>query len=215
MLPLGGGNRIGRMCLLCNVQGAVMTSDDCPDNRGLKRFSRHGHDCLQGIVMPPRVAPTQVVVIPILNSKMSDADKQGMLQQAEDIVASLKRAGVRVQSDSRENYTPGWKYNHWELKVSWCWELKVSWCEASAPEVASQERCCKPWDTAPHSSSRQSDMKTALSLPAASEARQTGRPQAPIWCRPVAMVMALKTSSMLCFHLQRSTLQRCWVAHLM
>eukprot|EP00891_Asterochloris_glomerata_P006360 jgi/Astpho2/6360/fgenesh1_pm.00091_%23_8_t len=74
----------------------------------------HGDD--KGIVMPPRVAPTQVVVIPILNSKMSDADKQGMLQRAEDIKASLKKAGVRVQSDSRENYTPGWKYNHWELK---------------------------------------------------------------------------------------------------
>ena len=77
-------------------------------------------DCMQGIVMPPRVAPTQVLVIPILNSKMSDADKQGMLQQAEDIVSSLKKTGVRVQSDSRENYTPGWKYNHWELKVSCC-----------------------------------------------------------------------------------------------
>ena len=80
--------------------------------------------CLQGIVMPPRVAPTQVVVIPILNSKMSDADKQGMLQQAEDIVSSLKKAGVRVQSDSRENYTPGWKYNHWELKVSCCYRWR-------------------------------------------------------------------------------------------
>lgn len=103
------------------AQGGMSGSPAC--SRRDERLPRlHKEDerlpCLQGIVMPPRVAPTQVVVIPILNSKMSDADKQGMLQRAEDIKASLKKAGVRVQSDSRENYTPGWKYNHWELKAS-------------------------------------------------------------------------------------------------
>ena len=94
--------------------------------------------------MPPRVAPTQVVVIPILNSKMSDADKQGMLQQAEDIVSSLKKAGVRVQSDSRENYTPGWKYNHWELKVSCycricrCFSGVCAACHRTLPHIPAE-----------------------------------------------------------------------------
>lgn len=41
-----------------------------------------------------------------------------MADKAEDFVQQLRSAGVRVISDMRENYTPGWKYNHWELKVS-------------------------------------------------------------------------------------------------
>lgn len=74
----------------------------------------HGDD--KGIVMPPRVAPQQVVVIPIPNVKLSSEDKQAMADKAEDFVQQLRSAGVRVISDMRENYTPGWKYNHWELK---------------------------------------------------------------------------------------------------
>ena len=41
-----------------------------------------------------------------------------MADKAAELVQQLKEAGVRVTSDSRDNYTPGWKYNHWELKVS-------------------------------------------------------------------------------------------------
>lgn len=40
-----------------------------------------------------------------------------MADRAEDFVQQLRGGGVRVISDPRENYTPGWKYNHWELKV--------------------------------------------------------------------------------------------------
>ena len=43
---------------------------------------------------------------------------QAMANKAEFIVQDLKAAGVRVVSDPRDNYTPGWKYNHWELKVT-------------------------------------------------------------------------------------------------
>ena len=41
-----------------------------------------------------------------------------MADKAAEFVQQLKEAGVRVTSDTRDNYTPGWKYNHWELKVS-------------------------------------------------------------------------------------------------
>ena len=41
-----------------------------------------------------------------------------MASKAESLVQDLKAVGVRVVSDPRDNYTPGWKYNHWELKVS-------------------------------------------------------------------------------------------------
>ena len=43
---------------------------------------------------------------------------QAMADRAAEFVQKLKEAGVRVTSDCRDNYTPGWKYNHWELKVS-------------------------------------------------------------------------------------------------
>ena len=40
-----------------------------------------------------------------------------MAAKADELVEQLKSSGVRVISDTRDNYTPGWKYNHWELKV--------------------------------------------------------------------------------------------------
>lgn len=67
--------------------------------------------------MPPRVAPLQVIVIPIPNSKMSEEARAALAGKADEFVSSLKAAGVRVSSDTRDVYTPGWKYNHWEVKV--------------------------------------------------------------------------------------------------
>ncbi|EIE23566.1 prolyl-tRNA synthetase [Coccomyxa subellipsoidea C-169] len=74
----------------------------------------HGDD--KGIVMPPRVAPLQVIVIPIPAGSMSDAQRAELTSTTADLVAQLKQAGVRVQCDDRDNYRPGWKYNHWEVK---------------------------------------------------------------------------------------------------
>mmetsp|Transcript_38436 Transcript_38436/g.46356 ORF Transcript_38436/g.46356 Transcript_38436/m.46356 type:complete len:501 (+) Transcript_38436:50-1552(+) len=74
----------------------------------------HGDD--KGLVLPPRVAPQQVVIINIPNSKLSEADRLGLVNGAESINQTLRSGGVRSKTDTRENYTPGWKYNHWELK---------------------------------------------------------------------------------------------------
>jgi prolyl-tRNA synthetase len=71
----------------------------------------HGDD--KGLVLPPKVAPLQVVVCPIAMKEVAYAD---LVAYAEDIGVQLKRAGVRVSVDSRQNYTPGWKFNHWEQK---------------------------------------------------------------------------------------------------
>jgi hypothetical protein len=65
----------------------------------------------------PASCPPQVVVIPIVNSKMTPAAREAMLARTQATVEELRAAGVRVTSDARENYTPGWKYNYWELKV--------------------------------------------------------------------------------------------------
>ena len=69
-----------------------------------------------GLVLPPRVAPLQVVIVPIPNAKLSDAERAGLVTGAEAAAEALRAAGVRVKVDGRDNYTPGWKYNYWELK---------------------------------------------------------------------------------------------------
>lgn len=69
------------------------------------------HSDNAGLVLPPRVAPIQVVIIPILYSdSTSDAKAQAHLMHQQ-----LVDAGIRSQVDDR-NYTPGWKYSHWEVK---------------------------------------------------------------------------------------------------
>ncbi|CAI5707671.1 unnamed protein product [Peronospora farinosa] len=72
----------------------------------------HGDD--KGLVLPPRVAPTQVIVVPILFQDRDEIDE--IVAKADEIVAKLADAGIRIEADKRRVYTPGWKYNHWELK---------------------------------------------------------------------------------------------------
>jgi len=70
----------------------------------------HGDD--SGLVFPPRVAPVQVVIVPISLGNW----KQEVLPVAEKIAAELKEAGIRVQMDAREEFTPGWKFAEYEMK---------------------------------------------------------------------------------------------------
>lgn len=71
----------------------------------------HGDD--KGLVLPPRVAPLQVIICPIA---MKNVEYGDLLEYAESIKKVLKLAGLRVDVDARQNYTPGWKFNHWEQK---------------------------------------------------------------------------------------------------
>eukprot|EP00933_Yihiella_yeosuensis_P013391 TRINITY_DN12434_c1_g1_i1.p1 TRINITY_DN12434_c1_g1~~TRINITY_DN12434_c1_g1_i1.p1 ORF type:complete len:435 (-),score=86.06 TRINITY_DN12434_c1_g1_i1:120-1304(-) len=72
----------------------------------------HGDD--KGLVLPPRIAPAQVVIIPI--PKAGSIDPDTLSKKCDELAAELRSVGLRVEVDSRENYTPGWKYNYWELK---------------------------------------------------------------------------------------------------
>ena len=74
----------------------------------------HGDD--RGLVLPPRVAPVQAVIVYFHTSKTSDADVQRLREAARALGARLRAAGVRVEVDSRENYNPGWKFADWEQK---------------------------------------------------------------------------------------------------
>lgn len=71
----------------------------------------HGDD--QGLVLPPRIAPLQVVIVPIITKKMTKEDAQ---PYCEAILKDLHDQGIRAKYDDRDMYNPGWKYNHWEQK---------------------------------------------------------------------------------------------------
>lgn len=70
------------------------------------------HSDDQGLVLPPRLAPTQVVIIPIFKS---DEEKQAVLETARQIEKTLVRAGHSVFVDDRDQYKPGWKFNEYEM----------------------------------------------------------------------------------------------------
>jgi len=69
----------------------------------------HGDDV--GIVCPPKLAPTQVVVVPIYRS---DTERAAVGEVTERAVRELKAAGLRVELDAREGMKPGAKYYEWE-----------------------------------------------------------------------------------------------------
>jgi prolyl-tRNA synthetase len=70
----------------------------------------HGDD--GGLILPPRIAPYQVVIIPIPRGNW----KETILPRAREIRDQLVARGVRVMLDDRDSQTPGWKYNEWELR---------------------------------------------------------------------------------------------------
>ncbi len=70
----------------------------------------HGDD--SGLILPPRVAPYQVVIVPIPRGNWQET----VLPRAREIQAELTGHGVRVMLDDRDAYTPGWKYAEWEMR---------------------------------------------------------------------------------------------------
>lgn len=103
-----------------------------PDNVGQKTFAWqnswgmttrtigamvmvHGDD--NGLVLPPRVAAIQVVVIPVgITAQLKGEDKDKLIKKAEELVKTFTDIGIRAELDARDNVSPGWKFNHWELK---------------------------------------------------------------------------------------------------
>jgi prolyl-tRNA synthetase len=71
----------------------------------------HGDD--KGLVLPPKVAPTQVVIVPIYNSK---EDGKKVLEKSEEIKQKLETKSIRVHIDDRNELSPGYKFNDWEMK---------------------------------------------------------------------------------------------------
>ena len=70
----------------------------------------HGDD--KGLILPPKIAPIQVVIIPIYTND----DKDSVIQKANQIKDDLSKIELRVHLDDREQLTPGFKFNDWEMK---------------------------------------------------------------------------------------------------
>lgn len=68
------------------------------------------HSDNRGLVLPPRVAPTQVVIVPVMQKKA------GVLDRAYELKKELQDLGIRVDLDDSPNYSPGWKFNEYEMK---------------------------------------------------------------------------------------------------
>ncbi len=67
------------------------------------------HGDKRGLVLPPKVAPIQVIIVPIA------VHKGGVIEKAKEIEQELIKAGIRVELDQRD-MSPGWKFNEWEMK---------------------------------------------------------------------------------------------------
>jgi prolyl-tRNA synthetase len=72
----------------------------------------HGDD--QGLVLPPKVAPYQVVIVPIPPRKGDWSE--AVLPKAREVLATLRGAGLRAHLDDRDQFQPGYKYADWEMR---------------------------------------------------------------------------------------------------
>jgi len=70
----------------------------------------HGDD--KGLILPPKISPTQVIIVPIYK----DESKTVVKHKAYELEQKLKDSQIRVQTDDRDEYTSGWKFNDWEMK---------------------------------------------------------------------------------------------------
>jgi prolyl-tRNA synthetase len=71
------------------------------------------HSDDDGLVLPPKIAPLQVVIVPIYKG---EEQKEKIGAKAAEIMASLKALGIRVKYDDNDNARPGWKFAEYELK---------------------------------------------------------------------------------------------------
>jgi len=94
----------------------------------------HGDD--SGLILPPRIAPYQVVIVPIPRGNWQET----VLPKARELQAELVQAGVRVMLDDRDAYTPGWKFAEWEMRgVPLRMEIGPKDLEKSAVMVARRD----------------------------------------------------------------------------
>ncbi|MCK5046158.1 MAG: proline--tRNA ligase [Candidatus Heimdallarchaeota archaeon] len=70
----------------------------------------HGDE--KGLIIPPYIAPIQIVIVPIYRKEQ----REEVIKASENMLKKLLKAGLKVELDKREGYTPGWKFNEWEVR---------------------------------------------------------------------------------------------------
>lgn len=97
----------------------------------------HGDEA--GLIFPPRIAPIQVVIVPIMKQGEED-----ILEYARDIAKRLKELGIRAHVDEDLEKTPGWKYHYWEMKgVPTRLEIGRRELQTRTATIASRDRAPK------------------------------------------------------------------------
>jgi prolyl-tRNA synthetase len=94
----------------------------------------HGDN--KGLVLPPAVSPVQCILVPIVMKKGTEGP---LNDKCAEIEAFLRTRDVRVKTDKRSNYNPGWKFNHWEQKGV-CLRLEVGPRDLAKGEVTMVRR---------------------------------------------------------------------------
>src|SRR5260370_25068279 len=93
------------------LQHSWTTSSDLSTRVVAALIMGHGGD--QGLVLPPKVAPYQVVIVPIYKT---DEEKSLVVEAARKLKDHLAKANIRLTLDEREGSSPGWKFNDWEMR---------------------------------------------------------------------------------------------------
>ena len=73
------------------------------------------HSDDDGLVLPPKLAPIEVVIVPIYRS---DEQRDAISEKVDGLVSQLRAAGISVKFDNRDTHKPGWKFAEYELKGS-------------------------------------------------------------------------------------------------
>lgn len=74
--------------------------------------------CFDHTVIVTLFAALQAVIVPCgVTASLAEDKKAELMKKCTELKESLIKAGVKVRADLRDNYSPGWKFNHWELKV--------------------------------------------------------------------------------------------------
>src|SRR4029079_3136485 len=71
------------------------------------------HSDDDGLILPPKIAPQQVVIVPIYKN---EEQKKAITQKVKEIIAALKQMNIRVKYDDNDNMRPGWKFAEYEMK---------------------------------------------------------------------------------------------------
>lgn len=75
----------------------------------------HGDN--KGLVLPPSIACIQAIIVPCgITVSTKDAERENLQKACDELESTLLASSVRAEGDYRDNYSPGWKFNHWELK---------------------------------------------------------------------------------------------------